>query len=170
MFLLANNIFVIFTFKKDINRESFPSKISIKFKTLIENTYLDKCPSTILSNDVTSIESILLTFDSSSYKSFDGNQTIVTYSLTGTTDFGLIIHQISIWHDEFHLNDLSSVQIKDDVRNWNEEYQPSLTRDNEETNNIFEKRDDPTKKCYFFSINELPITNDGHPGRLIFSL
>lgn len=67
-----------------------------------------------------------LTFDRTTYRSIpEINQTIVTYSLCGTQDFGATVQQISIWQDTFHHNDLISIQLKDDIRRWNQQYQLS---------------------------------------------
>jgi hypothetical protein len=156
--LLANNIFLRFIFKKDIHRESLPETISVILNTFIENLFLEKSPSTISSNDVTPIQSNVLkfTFDQTNYQSYDGDKTIVTYCLVGVGDFGCIVQKISIWQDQFDLSVLSTVQLKDDVRQWNEQYQQTM--------NIFKKRDDPTKECHFFPITDIPVTNDGHTG------
>lgn len=123
---LANNIFLTFTFEKNINRESFPSTISVILNTLIENTFLEECPSTIESDQLILIESNLLIFtlDSTTYRSFDGFQTVVTFSLNGVNDFGSIVEQILIWQDKLDLNALTSIQLKDDIRGWIEEYRP----------------------------------------------
>jgi len=129
---LANNIFLTFTFNKNLNRESFPSTISIILNTLIENTFLENSPSTIQSDHLVPIQSnlLVLTFDSTSYRSIDGTETVVTFSINGANDFGSIVEQIRIWQDKLDLNALTSIQLKDDVRKWNQQYQhnPDMNR------------------------------------------
>ncbi len=31
---------------------------------------------------------------------------------------------------------------------------------------VFENREDPTRKCYFYPTDDVPVTNDGHDGQL----
>ncbi len=40
------------------------------------------------------------------------------------------------------------------------------SRENQQTNIVFENRDNPTRKCYLFPIVDVPVTNDGHEGQL----
>ena len=128
-FLIANNIFLTFTFTKDIHRESFPLKISVVLNTLVEQIFLEKTPSTVSSDELVPIQSNLLefTFDPAAYRGFDGIQTVVTFQLIGVPDFGSTVEEIHIWQDKLDLSVLSAVQLKDDVRQWDEEYQPYPT-------------------------------------------
>jgi len=127
--LVANNLFLRFTFTKDLNREAFPSKITVILNTVIENMFLEKSPTTISSDDVVSIQSnpLVFEFDSTHFRPFDGIQTIATFSLIGGTDFGFLVENISIWQDRLDLSVLNRIQLKDDIREWNEEYQPCLS-------------------------------------------
>jgi hypothetical protein len=117
------------TFKNNFTRKSFPLTISVVLNTLIEEIFLSNCPSTIECDDLKLIQSKVLqfNFDSERFKSFNGNVTVVTYSLIGVNDFGSIVQKIQIWQQLCHLNDLIFIQLKDDIRLWNEEYQPSTT-------------------------------------------
>ncbi len=127
IFFLANNIFITFTFKENLTRELFPLTISVVLKTFIEEIFLSNCPSTIECDDLILIQSKVLkfNFDSTRFRSFNGNEIVVTYSLIGVNDFGLNIQNIQIWQQLPHLNHLTLVQLKDDIRQWNEHYQPS---------------------------------------------
>jgi hypothetical protein len=89
-------------------------------------------------NDLQAIQSkvLVFNFDPMRYQSLDENQTIVTYSLIGVNDFGLIIQNIQIWQQLPHLNELTFIQLKDDVRQWNEQYQPSSVIDRYYSNRI----------------------------------
>jgi hypothetical protein len=89
-------------------------------------------------NDLQAIQSKILVFnfDPMRYQSLDENQTIVTYSLIGVNDFGLIIQTIRIWQQLIDLDHLILVQLKDDIRQWNEQYQPSSVIDRYYPNRI----------------------------------
>lgn len=87
---------------------------------------MEDYPSTIDYDYLRPIETNTLTFnyDPTTYESIDGIQTTMTYCLCGVHDFGSIVQQIRIWSDKLHLNSLISIQLKDDVRRWNQQYQP----------------------------------------------
>jgi hypothetical protein len=135
---LANNIFITFTFKKNLTSESFPSTISVILNTLIEESFLLNCPSTIECDDFKLIQSKLLkfNFDPARFRSLNQNETVVTYSLIGVKDFGSIVQNIQIWQQLPHLNELILVQLKDDVRQWNEQYKPSSIIDRYYSNRL----------------------------------
>ncbi|CAF0831061.1 unnamed protein product [Adineta steineri] len=165
----TNNIVLTFTFQTLINRESFPSSIFVKLKTLIENTFLGNYPSTIESNDVTSIESNLLEFKFESITNRvcdNNNETIVKFAVIGINDFGFSVETIYIYQNEFNLNSLTKIQLQDDIRQWQEEYQPCLPINNNDQLIItmFDKRNDPTKTCHFLSENQRPPVDNGHKG------
>ncbi len=95
--------------------------------TLIEEIFLSNIPSTARYDHLQSIQSKILIFtrESTRFRAFDGNDTMITYCLVGTNDFGITIEKIQIWQQLSHLNYLTSIQIKDDIRLWNEVYRPS---------------------------------------------
>ncbi len=123
---IANNIFLTFTFNKDISRETLPSNICVVLNTLIEEIYSNKCPSTMPSEIFVPWKSNPLTFELEPIKdpNVDGKQRAATYYVAGVGDFGTTIERIRIWQERLDLEALISIQVQDDVRQWNQKYCP----------------------------------------------
>jgi len=56
------------------------------------------------------------------YHNFDGKQSAATYYIAGVGDFGKIVERICIWQERLDLEALVSIQLQDDVREWNQKY------------------------------------------------
>lgn len=122
--ILANNIFLTFTFNENIPREQFPLNIRVELHGWIECSYLEKCPSTEPRGTLLALQSNRLTFerDTIKYDESNGKQTNAIYKVTGVGDYGEKIEKIYIWQENLDLNALVSIELTDDIRDWQGKY------------------------------------------------
>ena len=159
---LANNICVTLSFNRNISRDMFPSSIFVVLHTMIEEDFLGNNPTTFDDDEnVRSMRSkvLQLKLDPTKSKFSNENPPVVTYSILGVNDFGSIVQLIEIYQNLSYLENLISIELKDDVRTWNEQYQRSTM------NNSFQHRFDPTRICRFLSMDDCPSESaDGFNG------
>ncbi|CAF3952618.1 unnamed protein product, partial [Rotaria sp. Silwood2] len=114
--------------------------------------------------------------DPTKYSTFGGNQTSVTYFVAGVGDFGQNVEKLNIWQENFDLDGLISIQLQDDVRQWNEKYQPcSIDYSmNERPLATFQGETSSTdrypQQCHLFTIENAPATVDYADAKSVSSL
>ncbi|CAF5022372.1 unnamed protein product, partial [Rotaria sp. Silwood1] len=163
----TNSLFLDFTFNAIIPKENLPQTILIVLHTLIESVFLNKSPSSMPANHLVPMQSnpFQLSLDPDSYKIIDNSQTHVTFCVRGISDFGHTVEKVYIWQENLNLDMLMSIQLRDDVRKWNIEYEScSSNDDNDEFNELplatFRIRINPTRKCFVFSMIDAPTISD----------
>ena len=146
-------------FNENYSLERFPSEIFLRLKTSIEVDFLSNIPTTFRNEHFQRMKSIILRLglEKDKCQSSDPDKTIIIYSLIGTLDFGLITKSIEIYQDLPYLNHLISIQLKDDVRKWNERYKLSKLKH-------FKHRRHPSRKCLFFPQDRCPNLSQGFNG------
>ncbi|CAF2140521.1 unnamed protein product [Rotaria magnacalcarata] len=168
----TNNIILTFIFNRNITQEAFPSSIRVLFDGWIESCYLDRSPSTMEEGSLLSLQSntLVFTYESLKHDNSNGNQTLVTFNVTGVGDFGQTIEKLNIWQEKFDLDSLILIQLKDDIREWNENYRRCSCdfSMNEQALATFHAEsslpESYPRLCHFFSIEDVPSTVDRHTG------
>ncbi len=94
--------------------------------TLIEKIYLEKYSSRTPSDILVPWQSNPLMFELEPIKNHnaDDKERVATYYVAGVGDFGVSVEKICIWQEKLDHQALVSIQLQDDVRQWNQTYWP----------------------------------------------
>lgn len=159
----ANNIVLLLISKEAQPKDLFPSKLHIQLKTEIEAEYLSPHPSSYSSRDADELTvNLQLDFDHSVYTVRDDGETRVKYFVCGVQDFGRSVRQLTILYEKFDPKQLKSIELKDDVRQWNFCYdQPYYL---ESDGIVFYQKDGVLQRCCFVVRDNNSTISPGRPG------
>ena len=149
--VLANNIVLFFTFTGRLSVECFSPHLFVEFVNEIEDSFLHSH----LTTDIPSVlvektwQPIRFTFDRSSHRFINENETLVKYFILGIGDLGPIVKTLRIYVENVHLNALKMIELDDDIRHWNSIYEGPGQIDRDAL--IFHRRDEPLiHQCEFY--------------------